>query len=53
MKKVTIRLEDDVWEAIDSKCERHGDLQWLINKALKAAYCKKPTPKNNQQKRAI
>lgn len=49
MKKVTVRLDQETFEAIDSQCERFGDFQWLINKALKAAYCKKvATPKKRE-----
>ena len=44
MKKATVRLEDEIFNAINSRCERHGDFQWLINKALKSVYCKEDKP---------
>ena len=44
MKKVTVRLDNELFNAIDSRCERHGDFQWLINKALKSVYCKESKP---------
>jgi len=49
MKKTTLRLDQDVFDAIQAQCERHGDFQWLVNKCLKAAFCKTEKPKKPRQ----
>ena len=39
MKKITVRLEDEVHEAIMAKCERFGDYQHFIGQALRKSFC--------------
>lgn len=41
MKKTTLRLDQDVYDAIQDQCERFGDFQHYVNKALRAQFCKK------------
>ena len=40
MKKTTLRIDQEIFDAIQAKCQRFGDFQWLVNGALRKEFCK-------------